>query len=361
MAVDHSKSYLEPDSISMLKEFKEGKPIGESGRIEHLSDQFSWKRSFVNCWTGRPNFGKSTFLQFMAVNKSKHDNWKWCIWSPEMISSDKGKDGKVYKTATDIYDELIHIYTGENPYKHFKDRYGISQMSEERYLEAITWVQDRFFVVEPKDKRYKHLIDNYMYMYETYGIDGWIIDPFRSVRYDQLGGTLDYVLSQIFDEFKEAAILTNSSVNFIAHPKGDNDPFKRGKDGIITGYKPVNQYNLLGGSAWDNAMDGIFSVHRPYKHLDDNDPATYLYHHKQRKKHLVGDTGVYKKIEYNPKTNRYYFDGHCPIDGSFKQPLIRDDKGAPLPNQPQPPDRGLGKPQEIVFEKTDEQLDDAPF
>jgi len=305
---------LLPDMSSMINEFNEGKPIGESGHVEGLVDQFSWKRTFVNCWTGRPNSGKTTFLQFMTILKSKYDNWKWCIWSPEMINSHK-VNGKIVKSSSDIFDELIHMLTGKNPYKHFTAKYGIPQMSLDEYMEALEWIQDHFVVIHPKDKRYKALIDCFMYWFEKYGFDGWIIDPFKNIRYEQTG-TMDYILHQIFDEFMELAVDTNSSINIVAHPKSTSEPKK--KDGS---YKVVTQLDLLGGSAWDNSMDGIFSIHRPYRHIEANDPRTYLYHLKQRKKHLVGETGVYKHIEYNMKKNRFFFDGHCPIDGSFQPPI----------------------------------------
>ena len=308
---------LLPDMSSMINEFKEGKPIGESAHVEGLVDQFSWKRTFVNCWTGRPNSGKTTFLQFMAINKSKYDNWKWCIWSPEMINSHK-INGKIVKSSSDIFDELIHTFTGKNPYKHFTTKFGIPQMSLDEYLEALEWVQDRFFVIDPKDRKYTALIDTFMYFYEKYGFDGWIIDPFKNVRYEQTA-TTDIVLHHIFDEFKEVAINTNTSLNIISHPRSTNEP--KHKDGS---YKVVNQFDLLGGSAWDNSMDGIFSLHRPFAHINPNDPRMWLYHLKQRKKHLVGETGVYKHIEYNMKKNRFYFDGHCPIDGSFQPPIGKE-------------------------------------
>lgn len=351
---ERESSMLEPDLLSMIKEFNEGKPIGESANIEGLQDDFSWKRSFVNCWTGRPNFGKTTMLQFLATTKSKHDNWKWCIWSPEMVSSHKVNNNIVI-SAGDIYDELIHMFTGKSPYKHFVERYGIPQMSMDEYMAAMEWVQDRFFVIHPKDKQYKNVIDNFNYWYDRHGFDGWIIDPFKNLQFE-VNGTMDMVLHKIFDDFKDVAVRTNSSVNIVAHPKSDNEPKK--KDGS---YKVVTQFNLLGGSAWDNSMDGIFSIHRPYAHLDPNDPTTWLYHLKQRKKHLVGNTGVYKHIEYNERKNRYYFEAHCPIDGSFMPVIVRDEDGYPLQDQPIAPPLAGAVETMINFEVDGKEKDDVEY
>jgi hypothetical protein len=225
-------------------------------------------------------------------------------------------------------------------------------------MEALEWVQDRFYVISPKDKNYKNLIDTFMYHYEKLGFDGWVIDPFKNIQFEA-NGTMDNVLHRIFDDFKECSIMSNSSINIIAHPKSDNEPKKQ--DGS---YKVCTQFNLLGGAAWNNSMDGIFSLHRPYAHQDPNDPTTWLYHLKQRKKHLVGETGVYKHIEYVPRTNRYHFAGKCPIDGSFKPPIQRDSQG--MPKEPSfPPPMAGQETGQINFEKVEidygEEYDKAPF
>ncbi len=319
------KDLLLPDEFAMIKEFNEGKPVGEFAHVEAISDQFTWKKTFVNCWTGRPNSGKTTLLSFLALVKSMKDPWIWCIWSPEMINSYK-IDNKIVRSSSDILDEFIHAKTGKNPYKHFVSKYNIPQMLQEEYIEALLWIQDHFIIIDPKDKTYKSLIDTYNYWYDKYGFDGWIIDPFKNVRFE-IKNTMDIVLHHIFDDFKYCAVNTNSCINIVAHPKSVSS----GKDARIDGkeggaYKPVSQFDLLGGSAWDNSMDGIFSVYRPNVHEDPNDPRTYLYHFKQRKKHLVGETGVYRHIEYNILKNRYYFEGKCPIDGSWQQPINEEKK-----------------------------------
>ncbi len=369
---EFSSNLLGMDHDTLMKEFKEGKAVGETARIEPLKHQFTWKRGFVNCWTGLPNFGKSTLVTFLMANKSAWDTeWKWAIWSPEMISSTK-INGTVQVSAGDIQDELIHMYIGKHPYKHFEAMYGIPQMTEEEYQKGREWVEDHFYIFHPKDKNYKTLIDNFMWIFETIGVSGWLIDPFKNVRYESFG-TTDIVLSQIFDEFKDCAVMTDSSVNIVAHPKSNNEPKKKVKlpsgetaDGA---FKVVTQYNLLGGSAWDSGMDGIFSIHRPFAHIDSNDPTAWLYHLKQRKKHLVGNTGVFKGMEFDQMTNRYYFDARCPIDGEFKQAIVRDEFGVPLEVQPTPQIMGSdGEPEFVDGENsqsaisfTEEKIDEPAF
>lgn len=322
-------SVIPIDFAAQLEEFRNGKPIGENARIPVVHENFSWKRSFVNCWTGWPNDGKSTFFMFMALMKSVVDNWRWCVWSPEMYNNVKDHKGKMIVSASDLIDEIVFMYTGRNPYKHFEQRYGTKQMAEEAYHEAMKWVEEHFIFINPKGKTFKNLIDNFRYVYDLYEgkIDGFLVDPFKNIDHREEGnGRFDLYLDNVFSDAKEFSLETNTSLNFVAHPRNDKDP--KNPDGS---YKLCSQFMLAGGASWNNNMDGIFSIYRPFKHKNPTDPRVTFFNLKQRKQQLVGRCGMYDKIELDFLTNRYYFDGYCPIDGSYKEPIdtkIRRDAAA---------------------------------
>lgn len=309
-------SYLAPDIALMVREFSEGKEIGETARISVIEDIFAWKRGFVNCWTGWPNDGKTTFFFFMALVKSMIDGWKWCIWSPEMLSSHR-LNKKVVTSASDIYDDLIYMKTGKTPYKHFAQRYNIQQLTLDEYMAAIEWVEKYFYVIHPTDRRPGSVFNTFKFMFDKYGCDGYLIDPFKSFKQQEDGRT-DLVLDELFLTSKEFSLETHSSVNYIAHPKSQRET--KEKDGPNKGrYKVVTQDMLSGGAAWDNGMDGIFSIYRPERHLSPIDPKVTFFNLKQRKSHLVARRGAYEDIRFDFLTNRYYFDGICPIDGQLSK------------------------------------------
>jgi len=306
--------YLPPNLAVMVREHSEGKEIGEHCGIDALAEIFAWKRGFVNCFTGWPNDGKSTWFFFIALVKAMRDNWKWCIWSPEMISSHMEK-GKVLHSASDIYDDIIYMKTGKTPYKHMAKKYFIPQMTLDEYIAEVEWIAEHFFVIYPKNRTYKDLLGAYQFMYDKFGIDGFLTDPFRAFKQDEAGRT-DLAMDELFLQAKEFSIATRSSFNFIAHPKSQMDV--KEKDGANKGrYKIVNQHMLAGGAAWDNAMDGIYSIYRPERHLNVTDPKVHFINLKQRKAHLVAKRGVCDNITFDFLKNRYYFDGVCPIDGSL--------------------------------------------
>ena len=76
---------------------------------------------------------------------------------------------------------------------------------------------------------------------------------------------------------------------------------------------------LSGGDAWDNSMDGIYSIQRPDALTDITSSRATFHNLKQRMQELVADRGMVENINFNIKTRRYSFDGQCPID---KKPKI---------------------------------------
>lgn len=300
---------LKPDLKSLEHEFINGKPVGDDTRINELSDYFSWKRGFVNVFTGWPNHGKTTGTLFMMLNKSVHDGWKWVVWSPEMIGSEKkGKTIKI--NANDLIDDLVFAYTGKNPFKHYEEKYKLPRISWKEYKEAADFINEHFIFINLKERTTTELYDTLMYIYDTRGFDGFLLDPFKNLRPDSEGRT-DQVLDATFSKFKELAIYTDTVFNIVAHPKSLREDQMFEANGQ---FKVCNQYHLLGGAAWDNNMDGIYSWFRPFKHKKATDPNVEFYNLKQRKQSQVGIVGCVDGIKYDWKTGRYYFKGVCPLD-----------------------------------------------
>ena len=316
--IDLKSNILEVDTALMIKEYKEGKQVASSARSSDMDNRFRWMKTFLNCFTGNPNTGKSTFLLFLMTLKSTIDGWKWGIFSPEMISSRK-IENKIMINAGDIIDEIVWMKTGKNPFKHVYDRYGYPQIGLDEYMEALEWVTDHFIITHPKDTSYNSVMDNMKYIAETFGTDGLLIDPWKNVRvqFDGGMGTMDNVLHGVFAEVKEMAIMTNQVVNIIAHPKSLQNVRNADKS-----FKVVSAQDLAGGAAWFNSMDGIYSIHRPNEHEDPNDPEVIFYNLKQRKQDMVARRGKVQGIEFDFKTHRYYFKAICPIDGKNKHGQI---------------------------------------
>ena len=166
-----------------------------------------------------------------------------------------------------------------------------------------------------KDKRPETVINGIRRLYDTFGVFGWLIDPFKNLSIEEGKGTKDRILEAVFDEFEELALTTDTVGNFIAHPRSMDESKMRKKGKMDGPYKVVTQHDLLGGSVWDNSMDGIFSWDRFEKHLDPNSPKGAFYALKQRSQELTTELGSFDKILYDKRKNRFYFSGVCPLDG----------------------------------------------
>lgn len=241
------------------------------------------------------------------------------------------KDGKkrnVHIKANRIYKNLAWSLTGKTWNKEFALQNRCSRMTLDEEQEALAFITKHFFVIYPKDRKYTALLDEFMYMFEYYGIDCFNIDPWNAVKLsDNERG--DERLIEAFFCIKEFSLKTNSVFNIVNHARSMTEQ-KEGK-GKDAPYKVVNQFMQLGGSAWDIKMDGQYSIYRQERHLDPRDTKVTLFNLKQRQAEVVGvDKGEYSKIVFDRIKKQYYFDGVCPMDGSMSKEKAQAVAQSPL-------------------------------
>lgn len=289
---------------------------GDSARIDELKNVFAWMRGFVNGWYGWSNDGKGTMFDFLSVLKTKRDGWKWCMYKPEDMDTviDDAKNVKI--KANRIYKNLAWTLTGKTWSASFAKKHNLEAMSFKEEMEALEFIGKHVFIVNPRDRSLKSLLNCFQREYDKHGIDGFLIDPWNTVDVPSKRRD-DIDLVNAFIDIKEFSMLTNSSVNIIAHPKSIVD-VKVSKD-QNSAFKTVNQFMILGGAAWDMKMDGQYSIYRPERHLNHSDPKVHFLNIKQRQAEIVGvERGEYTKILFDKFRKQYYFDGVNPMDGSQK-------------------------------------------
>lgn len=317
---DFESNYFPLDINAMVRDWKSGGIVGESSRIAELDQVFKWKKGMQNSFYGWSNDGKSTYFDFQAVIKSKIDDWKWCFMKQEDMTNTIAEK-KVKKSAQNIHNNLIWTLTGKCVDPLIAKRMGIPQIEKKELLEAADWVDEHFFIIAPKDRRWEAVLDYFRFMHQKYNFDGLLIDPFKSLIIPETSRT-DKMMDEIFIAAKEFALETNTVFNWIAHPKSLQD-VKVGKD-PQSAFKVVNQFMISGGAAWDNNMDGQYSIYRPERHLNPSDPKVHFWNLKQRHAELVGcKRGVYENIKFDETTRRYYFNTICPLDGTRLVPAFQ--------------------------------------
>lgn len=313
--------YLPPNLARMTRGFAEGKKVADPCRISDLERIFCWMRGFNQCLTGWANSGKSRTALYLMLVKSIVDDWKWAVWSPEEITSYKNEKGEIVRDAEIIYDILVHMFTGKAPYKEWKKRYNVEQMSLEEYMEAMDWVERHFFVIDTNDDDKPDTIcDGIQQCFDVNGIDGYLIDPFKNVDLPN-DTTTDRVMEKVFKKFERVNLQNDLVGNMVAHPKNIDEDRKRKKGKLDGPYRVVTSSFLLGGSAWENSMDAIYSYYRPESHLDPKSPKAHFYTFKMRDEERTAEKGEYDQIYFDYFKQRFYFNGICPITGDRRIPI----------------------------------------
>jgi hypothetical protein len=246
----------------------------------------------------------------MMLVKSLHDGWRWIVWSPEMRSA-QFVNGKVLVNANDIINLLVWMLTGVTPYKHVAEKYGTVRLDWKSYLDSVNLIREYFVFLDPENKTPKALHELLYSEYDRKQFDGVLIDPWKNVRQD-INKRDDIWLEEVFAETKDFAIKTNTSWNWIAHPKANVEKYRKSQSGMSE-IMPVTQDKLNGGAAWDNSMDGIYSIFRYNLHLNINSRDVMFKNLKQRKQELVGERGDVEGIVFDAAKRRYIFSGNDPL------------------------------------------------
>ena len=286
----------------MKQDHANGVQIGEDCMIPKMRENFAWMRGHQNCWTGFPNDGKTEFTLFMMLIKALKSDWKWVIWSPEMKGANF-VDGKIKVHYNILAYSLMSTLTSKTPYKHINEKYGIPLLTIDEMQELNKWIEEHFIFLDPQETKIDDIYNLLKRVFDKQGFDGVLIDPFKNIE-PEPNKRDDQHLHQVFKRFKEFSIETNSSMNWVAHPKSGVTRVDNNGD-----LNPCNQYMLSGGAAWDNSMDGIYSIQRPNPFDEYDSNLTTFHNLKQRMQELVCQRGKVQDIRFDIKTRRYLFDG----------------------------------------------------
>lgn len=299
--------------LSMLDTFRNGKKRGTTTYWKEIDKAWTWRTGEVNIWTGYQNEGKSLFLESLCVLKSFFDGDSFGIFSPENTP------------VNDFYDNLIEIYIGKSSDPIYKS----NQMSEEEYLEAMDFISSKFFVIYPeKDFNLETIFNKARYLIRKKGIRHLIIDPYNTVEHKMKSGEReDLYISRFMSELKRFAVENDISIHLVAHqltPQKDN----KGK------YLRPDTNRIKGGGTFADKADNVLIVWRPDRALDFSSTLVLFGSQKIKKQKLVGIPQDIDAINYNRKTNRYYFDGKSPFDtvDEMRTGQIKEVKSALIPN-----------------------------
>lgn len=264
--------------------FDTGFKSAESTGIKPLDAHFKFKRGELSVITGIGNDGKSTFWNFVMLNKSVLDGTKWAIFSPEN------------SPAEEFYFELTEMLLGATCTPEAPDR-----PKREDFVKAYNFVCEHFFYVYPKElaPTPAYIKELFLKLIITKKVSGVVIDPFNQMSNDYAGsgGRDDRYLETFLADCIRFAQQNMIYFNVIAHPKTLK------KEGA-NGYPCPDVYDIAGGGMWNNKCDNVLVYFRPEKHKDPLSPVSEIHVKKVKKQKAVGKPGVLS-FNYVRRTRRF--------------------------------------------------------
>ena len=214
--------------------------------------------------TGVPNHGKSNFIDQLAVNLARNNDWRFAIFSPE------------HSTANHIR-RLSEKVIG----KPFDE--GVTErMSKQELGNAMSFLNDKFHFIECDETApsIDWLLSKAKAACLRHGVKGIVIDPYNEIdatRSDNIRE--DEHIRDLVSQCKQFCRSHEVAMWMVAHPA----KMQRNAEGIIP---PPSLYDVSGSAHWNNMADVGMVVHRDF----ENDQTRVIIR-KIREQGLYGNIG----------------------------------------------------------------------
>lgn len=272
-----------------LKIYYFGYESAQTTGIKEIDRIFKWKRGELTILTGIGNHGKSSFLNFLMLNKTAKDGTKWAIFSPENFP------------AHEFYHDLTEMVLGATCNPNNPQR-----PDESTYRRIYEFVSEHFFYIYPKElaPTPQYIKSRFLELIIKEKVTGCIIDPFNQLTndYSSLGGRDDKYLETFLSDCSRFAMTNNVFFTIVCHPH----KLRKNDKG---GYDAPDVFDLAGGAMWNNKADNILVYHRPNRHADPQDPTCELHAKKIRRQKVVGEIGM-ETFQYSRSMRRFVFDNY---------------------------------------------------
>lgn len=256
-----------------------------------FSNYYGLKLGTVTDITGYPYMGKTLFLKEILINSYKKHNLKHCLYLPD--------DGD----NLEIIAGIAHKLSG----KSFEDKYN-NKMSENELYRFSTEILENFDIIDTSDDI--EPLDFWRKSIEN-GCDTASIDSWNTMKHPSATGT-DY-LAKTLSKRNQLAQAHKKHFFTIIHPKNPTTQ-NYNQDGRL---KPPTQFDLMGGSEWNNNGKNIIVVHK--EDIESMDFDIYI---RKTKPRIVGTTGMCT-MHFDIPSQRFYN-----IDDTNQRKLFFYDNGA---------------------------------
>lgn len=263
--------------------------LGLSTGWRDLDDHFRFKPNSLNFGLGYDGVGKSVFMLSMAQASNVLHDWKWGMVMPEnktgmsrrrLIEAETGKPITYYENSPVIYDKHI-------------------QESREKFK----------IIANKKHYSMKDVIDMGKRLYEFFGIDALLIDPYNFFKVDGNGYSHNNEILSQLRVFAESYC----SVYVMAHPSSNEPRTSKDSDGFL---QAPSKYSIQGGADFPYRVDDFFIIHRVINHPDRDVKTTMQFIMSKVKEIETGgkvhELGEYTSLQYRTSNG---FTGYWDTNG----------------------------------------------
>ena len=257
----------------------------KSEMFKELNEVFSIMMGQLTVVTGIPSHGKSSFVDWYALNLVNDYDYKLSIYSPE-------------HNPLHLYDSKFASLTIG---KRFNE--GTNRMTENELLDYVNWSKEKIYYTTAEDRvsaDWDWLLEKFKEQIYTYGINLFIIDAWNKVLMPKgMGGKdgIDAILTKI----TAFCIQNNVHIFLVAHPTKMKKDEKTGK------YEAPDLYNVSGSSDFRNQTHNGLCVYRDFGDENQNGYTSVI--NLKSKFDFQGQIGGFAKFNWNGLNRRFYCDG----------------------------------------------------
>lgn len=270
------------DKVFDLYEY--GACAGEPTGWQSVTDLYTVKKKQLTIVTGIPSHGKSNWLDALLVNLAKGSGWKFLLFSPEMVATERH------------IGQLASKYTG----KPFLERFP-GRMNHEELANAIVWINEHFYFLDLEDENAQldTILDKVKAQISRTGLDGLVIDPWNEIDHARLAhlSETEYI-SVVLGKLKKFARKYDIHIWLVAHPR--IMPAEKDAQGN-TYYGVPTPYHISGSANWRNKADNCISI---WRDQSKQDFITQV-HIQKVKLPEIGDVGM-TELWFDLPTGRYF-------------------------------------------------------
>lgn len=246
---------VKPESLfdAIMKNKRSGKKRkGVSTGFDSVDEHMRLVKKSLTLVTGFPSYGKSEFLDALAVNTAIMHKWKWLY----------------YSTENDDYSSHLSKLLAK---KIGKSMYSAT---EREISEGVDWANEHFSWIDPGDSFYT--LDNVMEqcairIESGEEVDVLVIDPWNELNHQAQSKRDDQYISDCMARLTKFAKKYNIVPIVVIHPNS----IEKNKDGT---YPIPHLRNCNGGQMWWNKAHIGICVHRK----DFNIQGAHLYVQKAK-------------------------------------------------------------------------------